>query len=270
MTGMERIRQAIGAAPDPGLMAHVVAGFPDLETTERLILLMAARGAAMIEVQLPFSDPTADGPVIVEANVAALANRTTTRQVLAMLARVRQKSAVPLLIMSYLNPLYAFGLEAFLEEMVVIGLDGLIVPDCPPEEDRLGLPALAAARGIAFVPLIAPGSTEARVREICALTESPFVYTVLRLGVTGRRTELDAEVKAYLDMVARISGRHQAAGFGIRDREQLAALQGHARIGVVGSALIRVLQEAGAAGRDGLAAADAFLSGLAAAPDGRP
>ena len=216
----------------------------------------------MIEVQLPFSDPTADGPVIVEANVAALEKRTTTREVLAMLRQVREKSGVPLLIMSYLNPLFAYGIDAFLDEMVDIGLDGLIIPDCPPEEERLDLPAKAAAKGLAFVPLIAPGTPEARVREVCAKTESPFVYTVLRLGVTGKRTELDEGVVSYLGMVARVSGRHLAAGFGIRDREQLEALKGHARCGVVGSALIRVLQAAAREGRDPLSDAGAFLDGL--------
>ena len=262
MTGMERLKQCIEAAPDPGLMTHVVAGFPDISTTEKLILLMAEKGAAMIEVQLPFSDPTADGPVIVGANVDALAAGTTTRDVLAMLRRIRDTTDVPLLVMSYLNPLFAFGLEAFLEEMVDIGLDGLIVPDCPPEEDRLGLPGAANARGLAFVPLIAPGSTEARVREVCGHAASPFVYTVLRLGVTGKRTELDSGVIAYLEMVARASGRHLGAGFGIADRGQLDGLKGHARVGVVGSALIRVLQRAGREGADPLEAAGVFLDGL--------
>lgn len=243
-------------------MTHVVGGYPDLEVTEKLILLMAQKGAAMIEVQLPFSDPTADGPVIVEANVAALEKRTTTREVLAMLRRVREQSDVPLLIMSYLNPIFAFGIDAFLDEMVETGLDGLIIPDCPPEEERLGLPAKAAARGLAFVPLIAPGTSEERVRAVCAAVESPFVYTVLRLGVTGKRTELDREVVDYLEMVARESGRHLAAGFGIGERDQLDALKGHARCGVVGSALIRVLQAADREGRDPLVDAATFLDGL--------
>jgi len=259
MTGIERIQKSIEASPYPGVMTHVVAGYPDLETTETLLLTMAEKGATMIEVQLPFSDPTADGPVIVEANAAALEKRTTTREVLAMLRRTRKRSEVPLLIMSYLNPIFAFGIDAFLDEMVEIGLDGLIIPDCPPEELRLGLPAKALAREIAFVPLIAPGSSEKRVQEICEKVESPFVYTVLRHGVTGRRTELDKTVVSYLEMVARISGRHLAAGFGLRDREQLEALRGHARCGVVGSALIRVLQAAQQEGRSALDAAAAFL-----------
>ena len=262
MTGKERIEKVFSTAKTIKIMTHVVGGYPDLETCESLVLLMAEKGVDMVEVQLPFSDPLADGPVIVQANHHALRAGVKTGDVMNMIERLRGKVDMPLLIMSYINPLYAYGVESFVKKALSVGIDGFIIPDCPPEEPELGLPGLCKQNNLAFVPLIAPSTTPQRMVYVVRESVSPFVYAVLRLGVTGRKTELDAETIAYLKSIKEITGRYVAAGFGIREKAQLTALTGHAECGVVGSALLRVIDKAGEDGSDPLKAAAAFLDSL--------
>jgi len=262
VSGIDRIKDVFNNKKKIRLMTHVVGGYPDMESCEKLILLMAEKGVDMIEVQLPFSDPPADGPVIVAANHKALQQGVTTVDVFAMLQRVREKTDVPLLIMSYLNPLYAFGIKKIISKMVELNLEGMIVPDCAPEEPELNLPGLCTDAGMAFVPLVAPGTTPERVALLTKSTLSPFVYAVLRLGVTGKQTSLDADTIAYLKMIKEACGRYVAGGFGISKKSQLDAMAGHAECGIIGSALLRAVNGAIADGEDILAVAGAFLDGL--------
>lgn len=239
MTGIERIKKIFSTGKKIKMMTHVVGGYPDMKTCESLILLMAKKGVDMIEVQLPFSDPTADGPVIVQANHAALRAGVTTESVLRMLKRMRQKVDIPLLIMSYINPIYAFGVGKMVQRAVDIGVDGFIVPDCPADEDELDLPGLCKEKGLAFVPLIAPITGKERVISVTGQSASPFVYAVLRMGVTGRKTELDDDTINYLKMIKDSTDCFVAAGFGIKEKSQLDALIGYADCGIVGSELLR-------------------------------
>ena len=245
-------------------MTHVVGGYPDIETCESLVLLMAQKGVDMVEIQLPFSDPLADGPVIVQANHQALQAGIKTETVMEMIARLRSKVKIPLLIMSYINPLYAYGIEKFVQKALSVGVDGFIIPDCPPEEPELGLPLLCKENNLAFVPLIAPSTGRERMKYLARESLSPFVYAVLRLGVTGKKTQLDEETVAYLRTIKEVTGRYIAAGFGIRDKAQLQALTGHVECGVVGSALLRVIEKAKPEGSDPLQAAAIFLEKLLA------
>jgi tryptophan synthase alpha chain len=262
MTGIERIQKRFSTDKEIKIMTHVVGGYPDMQTCESIIKLMAKKGVDLIEVQLPFSDPIADGPVIVHANHEALKAGVTTESVLGMLEGVRKKVDIPLLIMSYINPLFAYGIESFVARIKEIGLDGVIIPDCPPEEEEMNLPDKCNDEGLAFVPLIAPTTTKERMVYLVKKSLSPFVYAVLRLGVTGRKTELDKDTVSYLKLVKESTRRFIAAGFGIREKDQLKALIGHVECGIIGSALLKAVNRAIDEGGDPLKAVDDFLSRL--------
>lgn len=258
MTGIERITRAFdsatAAAFRPGggirLMAHAVCGYPDGPSSRRIMSAMAASGADIIEVQLPFSDPSADGTLIVEANHAALRAGSSTRSCLDSLAALRRKTETPILVMSYLNPILAYGPEALVDWAAQNGIDGFIVPDEPDDEDEPDLRGLCDRRGLAFVPLIAPTTSMERAAALAAMTSSPLLYVVTRLGVTGRKTELGGDMLDRLTRLREMTGKLVAAGFGIRDRAQVEALEGRADCAIVGSALVDAARRAIQTGDD--------------------
>jgi len=249
MTGIDRITRAFDGSGIK-LMAHAVCGYPDRAASFRILSAMAAAGADIIEAQLPFSDPSADGRAIVEANHAALRSGSRTKDCLDTLDELRRETDAPILIMSYLNPILAYGPEALVERAARSGIDGFIVPDCPDDEPEPRLRRLCADAGLAFMPLIAPTTSLERARELAQLASSPLLYVVTRLGVTGRKTDLD---EAGLDRLTRLresTGRRVAAGFGIRERAQVEALKGYADCAIVGSALVDAARCAIEAGSD--------------------
>lgn len=250
MTGIDRLTRVFDRDRGIKLMAHAVCGFPDMRASRRILDAMAESGADIIEAQLPFSDPSADGPSIVEANYAALRSGSRTETCLASLEELRRNHEAPILAMSYLNPLLAFGIEALVERAAKSGLDGFIVPDYPDDEPELGLAEKCADAGLALVPLIAPTTSQRRAEALTAATASPFLYIVLRLGVTGRKTELDASSLERLAALKASTGKYIAAGFGIRERAQIEALSGKADCAIVGSALVDAARAAAAEGRD--------------------
>ncbi len=256
VTGIDRIRQ-IFQENTTGLrcMTHAVGGWPDMETSEAILCAMIDAGADILEIQLPFSDPAADGSMIVAANHQALANGATTKKILAMIGRVRRHAdtragggVTSILVMSYLNPVLAYGEHAFVQDASEVGVDGFIIPDCPPDEKDM-LPEISSAAGLAFVPLIAPDTDDARMEMICRRFISPLVYAVLRYGVTGRKSVIDAGTKKYLERIQRVTGRALAAGFGIRERDQVEALQGVVDCFVAGSVFISTVTDAIASGK---------------------
>lgn len=262
MSGIDRLKKQFEKSDKLKLMTHVVGGYPDMETCEKIILKMVEKGVDVVEIQLPFSDPPADGPVIVAANHDALSRGISTKDVLELISRVRKQVDIPLLIMSYINPLYKYGIENIIKKAVEIGVDGFIIPDLPPEEPELNIPELCKENGLALVPLIAPSTTDDRMKKLSNDSESPFVYAVLRLGVTGRKTELDQEAIDYLERIKKNTGRYIAGGFGIREKEQLDALNGHAECGIVGSALLSTVNDALSKGEDVLGIVDKFITSL--------
>lgn len=262
MNGMERIASKFENNKKIALMTHIVGGYPNYATSVKLLKKMAASGVDLIEVQIPFSDPIADGPTIVEANYKALDAGMKTEKVFELIAEVTNEVDVPILIMSYINPIFSYGVEKFVKRAVDVGVTGFIIPDLPPEEELPELAALAKKGGLAFVPLVTPKTSDERMKFITKIYDSPFVYAVLRLGVTGAKTSLGKDIPVYLQRIKDSTNKKVAAGFGIKEKSQLDLLTGQADCGVIGSELLRVINGAIAQDLDPVDAVGDFISSL--------
>ena len=255
MSPREHVSEAIRAAAakgEPALVAYITAGFPSRERFREHLRTLAA-AADVIEVGVPFTDPMADGVTIQRASLAALAQGVSLAWILEELAALRGIGP-PLLLMSYLNPLLAFGVGRLAASAAASGVAGFIVPDLPLDESS-ELRAALGERQIALVQMVTPVTEPPRLAQLCAASEG-FVYAVTMTGTTGRNVAVPAEVLTYLDRVRAIAKRPVCAGFGIRSREQVERLRGHVDGVVVGSALVEVLER----GED----PGAFLRGLRA------
>ncbi len=224
----------------PRIMAHMVAGFPDRDASLAVARALATGGCACLELQLPFSDPTADGPDIQAACAAALEAGFTVDDGFRLAAEIRSFTGVPLYLMGYANLLFVRGIGRFLADAKAAGAAGLIVPDLPPDYDE-GLFAAAAGAGLSAMPVVSPSMSPERLRRVASLRAAD-VYATLRIGTTGASTEVDAGSLAFLGAIVRsFEGRAPSvfAGFGVSSREQVTALQPHVHAVVVGSALVR-------------------------------
>jgi tryptophan synthase alpha subunit len=231
----------------PALMTHVVLGYPSLEQSVEIVLAMDDAGASLIELQIPFSDPMADGPTIMRANEQALALGVTPADCMKALQTIRSKTQVPLLFMSYFNILLNYkgqGVESFCKDAAEAGADGLIVPDVPPEEDADGYWKYSAASSLFAVPLVSPLTNEHRFGKIAQRAKEGFVYCVSTTGTTGARQKLAEDLAEYLRRVRQRLNLPLAVGFGISSPEQVKALSGHAEIAIVGSAMIDEISKA--------------------------
>lgn len=238
---MSKIQQAFQNGK--AFIAFVTCGDPDLETTARLVREMAAAGADIIELGIPFSDPTAEGPVIQSANARALRNGVTTDQIFALVRELRKDISVPLAFMTYANVVFSYGTERFLRNAAEAGLNGLILPDVPFEEKAEFAPACKKA-GIDFISLIAPTSQE-RIKTIAADAEG-FVYCVSSLGVTGERSSISTDLSAMVRLVREANPNIPCAiGFGISTPEQAREMAKIADGVIVGSAIVRMVGEKG-------------------------
>ena len=223
------------------LVAYLTAGDPSLADTRRLVREAAARGADIVELGVPFSDPIADGPVIQRAAMRALARGTSVARVLETVATLRAETAVPLVLLTYYNPVLAFGLKAFARTAADAGVDGVIVADLPPEEAG-PFAAEAEAAGLDLVHLVAPTSTPSRVRLI-ARRSGGFIYVVSLTGVTGERRELPRDLEAQITALRRVTTKPVCVGFGIGHPDQVAAVGRLADGVIVGSAIVRLIEE---------------------------
>ena len=220
----------------------IVAGDPDLATTEELLSVLAEAGADLIEIGVPFSDPIADGPVIQAAGQRALAAGATLERILASIARVRGRLGVPLVLFSYANPILVHGAARFAEKAAASGVDGVLIVDLPPEEAAAEVSPALAAHGLDRILLLAPTSGPERI-DLVARAGSGFVYYVSRTGVTGEREALAAELPRQLRAVRRRLRLPVVVGFGISTPAQVAAVAPLADGVVVGSALVRLLHD---------------------------
>lgn len=234
----ERLRREGKSA----LIPFLTIGDPDPAASAELIAACAAAGADMIELGVPYSDPLADGPVIQRASERALQNRVTLEDVVRTAAEGRRLGAdIPYILFSYYNPVLQYGLDRFFKLLAEHDISGLIVPDLPLEEDR-ELRDRAEAAGIHLIPLVAPTSHE-RIARIVARARG-FVYCVSSLGVTGMRSEFHASIDDFLASVRSASPVPICVGFGISNREQVLRFEGKTDGVIVGSAIVRKIEEA--------------------------
>ena len=228
---------------EKALIPYVMVGDPDLATSKEIILALEKAGCDMIELGAPFSDPLADGPVIQRAALRSLQNHTSVKDVLGLVSEVRTVSRVPLILMTYYNLIFHYGEEQFVHDAVAAGLDGIILPDLPPDEADTLAP-LAKNAGLDTVFLLAPTSTDDR-RKVVARASQGFIYYVSLTGVTG--SHLGLQQSAIRDSVARIKAmtdKPVAVGFGISTPDQAAQVASWGADGViVGSALVKVIAE---------------------------
>ena len=237
---MNNIEQAF--AGGKAFIPFVTCGDPTLALTEQLLPAMEQAGADLIELGIPFSDPTAEGPVIQSANVRALKNGVTTDQIFDMVRRVRPKLSVPLAFMTYANVVFSYGTERFVRTMREIGVDALILPDVPFEEKE-EFDAVCRAHEVAFISLIAPTSHQ-RIARIAAQATG-FVYCVSSLGVTGVRQSITTDIGGMIQLVKQAKDIPCAVGFGISTPEQARHMAAKADGVIVGSAIVRLIAEHG-------------------------
>jgi tryptophan synthase alpha chain len=233
----ERLR----AHDERALVAYVMAGDPSLADTRRLVVEMARQGADIVELGVPFSDPLADGPVIQRAAARSLERGTSLQRILELVAELRREVDVPIVLMGYYNPLLAFGLAAFARVAAGVGVDGLIVPDLPPEEAG-PLAAETGPAGLDIVYLLAPTSGPDRVKLI-ARASAGFVYVVSVMGVTGARRELPPDLGRQIRTLRLVTTKPICVGFGVSGPDQVEALGNLADGVIVGSAIVRLIEE---------------------------
>ena len=246
---------------EKALIPYLMAGDPDLATTKQLILAMEKAGCDIIELGAPFSDPLADGPTIQKAALRSLRHHTSIKDVLGLVADVRKESKIPLIIMTYYNLVFHYGEERFVKDAVAAGLDGIILPDLPPDEAGTLIP-LAKDSGLDMIFLLAPTSTDDRIKLVSKLSQG-FIYYVSLTGVTGSHLGLQqAAIKFSLARIKAQTDKPVAVGFGIATPDQAAEVAMSGADGViVGSALVKVIEENGSS-PDLAARAAAFVKAL--------
>ena len=231
------------AQKEKALIIYLTAGDPSLETTKKLVLALEKAGADILEIGAPFSDPTADGPVIQEAAQRSLKTGTTLAGVLQLIAEVRKISQIPIVLFGYFNPIFAYGTEKFARDAARAGVDGVLVVDLPPEEAP-ELKKHTDAAGIDFISLIAPTTGTRRAKKIAA-TATGFLYYISITGVTGTAAPKLGGIKADLKKIRKISSLPIAVGFGISSPEQARQIGRLADGIVAGSALVKLIAENG-------------------------
>ncbi len=227
------------------LMTHIVLGYPSLAVNRQVVAAMVSAGVDLMELQIPFSEPIADGPVILAANQRALQGGISVRQCFTFAAEMCRTHPIPFLFMSYYNILFRYGVARFADDMLQAGIRGAIVPDLPPEEGGEYLDAMGT-KGLAPVFIFAPTTPPARLGAIAAHTRG-FIYCVARKGVTGEPTRFAAELDAYLVRCRQATTLPLALGFGVQGPADIAFLKGKAEIAVIGSQVIRLVEEKGPA-----------------------
>ena len=223
------------------VIAFITAGYPSLKVTKELVLAFAKLGVDIIELGVPFSDPLADGPIIQRASQAALGRKVTLKKILTLVKNIRRQSQVPLCLMTYFNPLLAFGEKRFIRRASLSGVDGVIIPDLPPEEGRDFIRA-ANRQQLEVICFIAPTTSPRRIGEIAKITRG-FINYVSLTGVTGPRQKLPPDLLLQLGRIKRMTDKPVCVGFGIASREQVRQINRVADGVIVGSAIVNKIKE---------------------------
>lgn len=259
MNRIDRRFKELGRRGQKAFIAYITAGDPDLATTAKLVPALETAGVDIIELGIPFSDPLADGPVIQAASQRALRKGTDLKKVFAMVELIRIRTTIPIVFMTYFNPVLKYGLRRFVETCTEVGVDGVIIPDLPVDEaGELG--ALGKKAGLATIFLAAPTSTPDRLRRI-ARRSTGFIYYVSLTGVTGARRELPEEVWSQVARLKSMTDKPVAVGFGVSDPAQARKVAAHADGVIVGSAIVRIVGE----GKGAVPRAVKFAAGIARA-----
>jgi tryptophan synthase alpha chain len=238
---MSRIEQAFGKGK--AFIGFVTGGDPSIEKSEEFILQMIDAGADLIEIGIPFSDPVAEGPVIQAANARALNAGANLAKIFTLAENIRKKTETPLVFLTYFNPVFKYGADAFFRRCAEAGIDGVIIPDLPFEESaEARVPA--ASFGVDLIPLVAPTS-ERRIKEI-AQSASGFLYVVSSMGVTGARSKIETDLTGIIRTAREASKIPIAVGFGINTPEQAAEIAKIADGVIVGSAIVKIVEDYGA------------------------
>lgn len=222
------------------LVAYVTAEYPSRDITEEAVPLLAKNGCDIVEIGIPFSDPLADGATIQKASFTALHNGTTPATCLDMAKKIRAKTNIPLVFMSYYNPVYAFGLQKFVIDCKSAGVNGLIIPDLPPEEGE-SLETITRQAGLDLIYLVAPTSTAERIKKIAGRSRG-FIYLVSVAGVTGTRNTLPVDLGEFIARVKKHTNLPLCVGFGISTPEQARKVAGFADGVIIGSRIVQILE----------------------------
>ena len=236
----KRITEAF--AKGKAFIPFVTCGDPSLDVTEKIVYAMEEAGADLIELGIPFSDPTAEGPVIQGANLRALSGGVTTDKVFDMVAKVRKNTSIPMVFMTYANVVFSYGVERFCRKAAEVGMDGMILPDVPFEEKE-EFALVAEKYGLDLISLIAPTSQD-RIAMIARESEG-FLYLVSSLGVTGMRSEIKTDLSSIVSIVRQNTDTPCAIGFGISTPEQAKKMADISDGAIVGSAIVKLLEQYG-------------------------
>lgn len=228
------------------LMTHIIVGYPNLATSEKLVLEMAGAGTDFIEMQIPFSEPIADGPVFFDANQEVLKNNIKVKDAFELMTKVSQKITTPLLFMTYYNIIFKYGLDKFCAAAKKAGCCGLIIPDVPPEEAHEYLKKCHRYK-LAPIFIITPNTPDERIKKICGLADG-FIYCVGRTGVTGGKTKFGTEFQRYMKKIRRYTNLPLGVGFGVRTKEDVTAISKYAEMSIVGTAVTQSFREQGIEG----------------------
>lgn len=251
---MSKIKEAFQNGK--AFIPFITCGDPDLETTKAIVKEMAARGADLIELGIPFSDPTAEGPVIQEANIRALSGGVTTDKIFQMVKELREEVTLPMVFMTYANVVYSYGTEKFISLAAEAGIDGLILPDVPYEE-RPDFAPTCEKYGLDLISMIAPTS-EDRISMI-AKEATGFIYVVSSLGVTGTRSKITTDIGHIVKIIRDNTDIPCAVGFGISTPEQAAKMTQFADGAIVGSAIVK---QVAAKGRDAVSSIGDYVQSM--------
>ncbi len=240
MTRIEKVFKKLKAQNKKAFIPYIMAGDPSIEKTKEIVLMFEECGADIVEFGVPFTDPLADGPTIQRAAERALKNGVTLKKVIALVKDLRQKTKIPLVLMTYYNPVFKYGEKRFIADAKDAGVDGVIIPDLPPDEAGEFI-RLAKNAALASIFLLAPTSTEDRIKKV-ARASTGFIYYVSITGITGAQLLLDGSIEKSINGIHRITDKPVAVGFGVSTPDEAKAVAGISDGVVIGSAIVKKAQ----------------------------
>jgi len=241
------------------VMTHLVAGYPTMEASKDIAMAMVAGGSAYLEIQFPFSDPIADGPLIQGACTEAISNGFTQDQGFEMIKEISRKTDIPVFLMTYANLVMASGVKNFVKKACTAGVAGLIIPDLPFDYDE-DLYPICRDMNMTVIPVLVQGISDKRLEKIKALRPD-FIYAAIRKGITGKKSSIDKSTISFLNKISH-SGIKILAGFGIREKDQVDLLSTHVHCAVIGSALVEIIKNSIEKKKDIAAEVEKFVSSL--------